>query len=76
MGCRQSPLGPEVTASLQERPWEQPEVAEVSSERERKENSISANCHADRKAPMLETMAQERGERMAKQLEAGSDVPA
>lgn len=41
-GRRQSPLGPEVSASPQERHWEQPEVAEVSNERERKENSTDA----------------------------------
>lgn len=76
MGCRQSPLGPEVSASLQERRWEQPEVAEVSNEGEKKANSTDANCHGDGKAPVLEVMGQERLECMAKQREAGSDAPA
>lgn len=76
VGRRQSPLRPDVSASLQERHWEQPEVAEVSNERERKENSTDANCHGDRKAPALEVMALERGESVAKQQEEGSDAPA
>lgn len=49
VGCRQSPLGPEVSASLQDRHWEQLDVAEVSNERKRKENSTGAGSgHAGR----------------------------
>jgi len=42
VGRRQSLLGTEVSAPLQEGHWGQPEVAEVSSERERKEKSTKA----------------------------------
>lgn len=66
-----STLRPEVSVSLQNRCWEQSEVAEASSERERKENIAPAQERESAYAGGNGT-----GESMVKQQEAESDAPA